>query len=134
MVCGHRNDVVCESRRAATAGVSLIEVMVIIVILGVLTTVVALSSGIGRSAEDIADPVAAVITSTRRQALATGAPVTVRVEAAGRSVSITAMPDGRLVGVDSFDFDALSGRAVNDARVPAAIPRVRDAAAPDRHE
>lgn len=97
------------------AGVSLLEVIVTLAVLGVLTTVVGLSWQRQNTPTATASAASAVATA-RRQALDTGTSVTVNVELNGAVHVVTVTPDGRIRGGDALGFDALAGRLVQQDR------------------
>jgi prepilin-type N-terminal cleavage/methylation domain-containing protein len=100
--------------------VTLVELLVVIAILGVMAGVVGVSWATrpwGASGEEEPGEFATV-SAARRLALTTGTAVTVSIVAGGRSRTVTALPDGRLIGVRGLGVDPLTGRpqAVVDLR------------------
>jgi prepilin-type N-terminal cleavage/methylation domain-containing protein len=91
------------------AGVSLLEVIVTLAVLGVLTTVVGLAWQRENAPGDTADAASAVA-AARRQALDSGATVTLKVEVNEAVHVITVTPDGRVRGAEALGFDPLAGR------------------------
>lgn len=91
------------------AGVTLIELMVVLVILSVLASVVVLairSTPSGRSL----DPATRAVIAARNSALRIGHPVSLLVSVGGIDRAATAFPDGRVEADSVLQFDALSGR------------------------
>ncbi len=113
MACGHPSEPAVISPR----GVTLAELMVVLAVLGIVAGVAGLAwrrgtwtaTGSGRLADN------GIVAEARRQAVATGASVTVVVQAAGTGVQVLALPDGRVVGADALGYDPLSGRPVMSA-------------------
>jgi prepilin-type N-terminal cleavage/methylation domain-containing protein len=101
------------------AGFTLLEMMVVIAILGVLTLLVGLEWRDDAPREAASGP-AAEVAAAHRQALRTGAAVAVRVRAGERTVRVTALPDGRLLGAEALGFDPLDGHRLPDSA--SAVP------------
>jgi prepilin-type N-terminal cleavage/methylation domain-containing protein len=91
-------------------GVSLLEVMIVIAILGVLSSVIGLSWRKVREEETTEQPVYQEIARARQRALKQGSPVTIRVVFEEDSLFITTLPDGTIIGAERVGFDRLSGR------------------------
>jgi prepilin-type N-terminal cleavage/methylation domain-containing protein len=102
-------------------GVSLLEVIVTLAVLGVLTAVVGLSWQRQQAAAHTASA-AATVAAARRKALDLGTSVTVRVELDDGVHVITVTPDGRIRGGEALGFDPLAGRP---------LPRSSGLEAPD---
>jgi prepilin-type N-terminal cleavage/methylation domain-containing protein len=90
------------------SGVTLLELLVTLVVLAVVTGVVTVA--LPRITEPADDTPASRLASARREALATGRPVTITIEAAGGAVDATVAPDGSVVADTSLHFDRLAGR------------------------
>jgi prepilin-type N-terminal cleavage/methylation domain-containing protein len=99
------------------AGVTLVELIVVIALLGVIAGVTGLAFQRARPVVG-ADAVAALASVARDSALRTGRTVTLRISALGarRSADLTAYPDGRVIADPSLGIDPLSGRVQNAAR------------------
>jgi prepilin-type N-terminal cleavage/methylation domain-containing protein len=99
------------ARSIASRGVTLLELLVVLAILGVMAGLVGLTwrpdQWTGRPPE--LGSVAASIAAARHQALRTGRPVTLSVAGGLDSVPIIALPDGRVIGAERLGVDPLSG-------------------------
>jgi prepilin-type N-terminal cleavage/methylation domain-containing protein len=91
-------------------GVTLIELMVVIALLGLLAGVVGLTLGSAPRPTSL-DPATVVVLQARDSALRAGHPVTISLSVAGRSHHATAYPDGRVLTDAPIGIDPLSGRA-----------------------
>lgn len=112
-------------------GVTLLELLVVIVLLGVMAGMIGLSvrapeptghvDGSGRRGSEIRGMVAAA----RRQAVASGRAVTVVADTGARARTITALPDGTVLGAEGLGFDALAGRPADtpEAAVTKEVDR-----------
>jgi prepilin-type N-terminal cleavage/methylation domain-containing protein len=103
----------------ARRGVTLIELIVVIAILGVMAGVATLGLRTVRKTDQV-DVATALISATRDSALRTGRPATTAIPAAalpsGIAVLVTALPDGRVIAPRALGIDALSGRPVHAPR------------------
>jgi prepilin-type N-terminal cleavage/methylation domain-containing protein len=97
------------------AGVTLIELMVVLVLLSVIASVVTLAMRAAPSARPVDAAVTRVL-AARDTALRTGRPLTITVLIASMEHSATAYPDGRLVADSAFHFDLVSGRPSDATR------------------
>ena len=132
MACGRRSDRdVNRVQRAGVrlpqsrAGVSLLEVIVTLVVLGMLTAVVGLAWQRENVTANTASAASAVA-AARRQALETGTTVTVRVDMHQAVHVITVTPDGRIRGGEPLRFDPLGGRLLqqdSDTEPPDTVNR-----------
>lgn len=95
--------------RHARSGVTLVELMVTLALLGILTGVVGLAAGGARSVRRAEDP-AANLAEARREALRRARAVRITVVEAGVSYSATAFPDGSVVADTVFHADRLTGK------------------------
>ena len=101
------------------AGVTLVELMVVLAVLGVMAGVVMLSWPPDRSRQTgAATVVGDSIATLRRRALQTGRPVAGVVTIRGFKSAIIALPDGRIVGPERLGVNPLTGRKI-DAQAPA---------------
>jgi prepilin-type N-terminal cleavage/methylation domain-containing protein len=93
-------------------GVTLVELMVVLVLLSVLASVVVLAirSTPPRRASDES---IRVVIAARDSALRTGRSVSVLVPMNGIERAATAFPDGRVEADSTLGFDALSGRQLH---------------------
>ncbi len=94
--------------RVTVRGYTLIEMLIVLAILGIAAGV----AGLGfRSAMPAAvNDTTASIALARRDAIRSGKSITIFVEHAGRVLSATAHPDGRVVADSALGVDCLSGR------------------------
>jgi prepilin-type N-terminal cleavage/methylation domain-containing protein len=90
------------------AGVTLVELMVVLVLLSVMAGIVAVT---WRPEPVRTRPSGAreVVAAARIRAIESGSNVTVSVLVGERHVDVTARPDGRVVGATSLGFDPLTG-------------------------
>ncbi len=93
------------------AGVTLVELIVVIAMLGVIAGVTGVAFTRARPVRSI-DANAAIVAAARDSALRTGRAVTLQVSALGarRSAEFTAYPDGRVIADSSLGIDELTGR------------------------
>ena len=87
------------------AGVTLVELLVAIVIVGLLAGVVGLAARRAPQPDE-AERLAAAVASARRTALQTGHPVTIELHIDGDVHAITARPDGGACLDVSFSLEA----------------------------
>lgn len=97
------------------AGVTLVELIVVLAVLGVMAAVTGLAFRAPRPA-DRTDVWAAGVTDARARALATGAPVSVVLDARGADAMVTAYPDGSVLADSALGVDRLTGRT--ESRAP----------------
>jgi len=95
---------------ARRAGVTLVELVVAIALLGLTASVAGLTLRRVR-ADDAVSPVGAQVAAARRVALVSGRPVSIDVEVDGRVSSATAMPDGSVLADGRLPVDRFTGRA-----------------------
>ncbi|HET7586179.1 MAG TPA: prepilin-type N-terminal cleavage/methylation domain-containing protein [Gemmatimonadaceae bacterium] len=92
------------------SGVTLIELIVVLAILGVMAGVVGVAvRGAGEVRE--VDARMARIQAARSEAIRTGHPVTISIIAADVARAATAMPDGSVVGDPALHVERLSGES-----------------------
>jgi prepilin-type N-terminal cleavage/methylation domain-containing protein len=98
-------------------GVTLVELLVVLAVLGVMAGVVGLAWRPGRwlGGRDAAnsEPIAVV----RRRAMESGRLTHAVVMLGGRSVPVIAYPDGRVLGAEQLGVNRLTGEI--DAKLPA---------------
>jgi len=100
----------CSSN--ARAGVTLIELIVVLALLGGVGVIAGLSWQ-GHDPErwgPRTDPDTEAVETARRRALASGRPAEASVETERGTFLITALPDGRVLGGGGIGWDPLSGR------------------------
>ena len=90
------------------SGVTLIELMVVLVLLSVLASVVVLAIRSTPRAQPL-DQANRKVLAARDSALRFGHSVTVEIEAAGSHRVATAFPDGRVIADTALQFNELSG-------------------------
>lgn len=109
----------CTSDRAVTrsrtSGVTLVELIVTLALLGITGGVVAATVHRARPAVSRPD-MEALAVGARSEALASGRAVTIEIAHAGRQYSMTALPDGSVLGDSVIGLDRLSGRPGHVAR------------------
>jgi prepilin-type N-terminal cleavage/methylation domain-containing protein len=89
-------------------GVTLVELLVVILLLGLLAGVVGLTIGSTQQVPSL-DPITAAVVQARDSALRMGHPVTIPIAIAGRAHRATAYPDGRVLTNAPIGIDQLSG-------------------------
>jgi prepilin-type N-terminal cleavage/methylation domain-containing protein len=94
---------------ARLRGVTLVELLVVIALLGLLAGVTGLTLGAAKQVPSASAEVAAA-SSARRQALERGEPVTVTVNSGSVVRSLTALPDGSVIGDPDLPIERLTGR------------------------
>jgi prepilin-type N-terminal cleavage/methylation domain-containing protein len=97
----------CGSRRD---GVTLVELLVVIVILGVMAGVAGLTFRTARVKPSSSEEALGRIAMARRQAIATGHDVSLSVQIDTGLHAVTAHPDGRVLADSLPALDPLSGR------------------------
>lgn len=100
---------------AVRAGVTLAELMVVIVILGVMAGVTAVAFA-RREPVAAANPTLASIAAARAEAIRSGKPETIGLGSGDSRSIATAYPDGRVVTNASVAIDPLTGRSTDGAR------------------
>jgi prepilin-type N-terminal cleavage/methylation domain-containing protein len=103
--------------RNEVRGVTLMELLVVIVLMGLLAGVVGLTMNSTPGTAAL-DPSTARVMAARDSALRSGHPVTIRIAMEGSARYATAFPDGRVLTDAPLRIDALSGsasRAESDA-------------------
>lgn len=92
----------------STRGVTLAELMVVIIILGLMAGVVGLSLR-PAAARDAGVKNEQEIAAARHQALRSGRTVRIQMTIDGRSFTVAALPDGRVLAPTDLRVDALTG-------------------------
>jgi len=90
----------------ARSGVTLIELMVVIVALAIMASVVSLAT---RARPTRRNDVGAQISAARTSALSTGRPVNVLVQSSSGVHVLTALPDGSVLADGSVHVNPLTG-------------------------
>ncbi|HSU93723.1 MAG TPA: type II secretion system protein [Gemmatimonadaceae bacterium] len=93
----------------ARGGVTLVELMVVLVMLSVIASVVVLAVR-STPPKRASDESIRVVIAARDSALRTGRVVSVLVPIDGSERAATAFPDGRVEADSALQFDVLSGR------------------------
>jgi prepilin-type N-terminal cleavage/methylation domain-containing protein len=101
-------------RSRARRGVTLVELMVTLALIGLLAGVVGLTLHTARHAPSI-DAATARLVAARDSALRFGVPVTITLTVDGHSHVATALPDGRVIADSAFAIDAMSGTVRHDS-------------------
>ena len=94
--------------------VTLVELLIVLVVLGVTAGVVGLTLQTARPIRTV-DPVRAAIAAARDSAIRTGHPVIVTVAGGAAILPVTTYPDGRVTVDPSMRIDPLTG-ALNATR------------------
>lgn len=89
-------------------GVTLIELVVALALLGIMSGVVGLSI---RTARRVPTPNVALLAAARARdsALRLGRPVTIVIARDSQSFDVTALPDGRVIAAKKLAIDPLTG-------------------------
>ena len=95
----------------STRGVTLIELMVVLVVLGLMAGVVGLAWRPGRASQDKGRD---AISQARVQVIASGATVRLQVTLEGQRVTVAALPDGSVIAPPDLHVDPLTGTAVRE--------------------
>jgi prepilin-type N-terminal cleavage/methylation domain-containing protein len=103
--------------RCRHAGVTLVELLVALVILGLVAGVAGLAAPPVRR-PSAGDVTRASIAQARRSALVSGQPVTTTILAGGQARVLTALPDGEVIADSSLSVDRLAGVVDGAATVP----------------
>jgi prepilin-type N-terminal cleavage/methylation domain-containing protein len=102
-------------RNRNPSGVTLVELLVVLVILGVMAGVVGLAWRPGRWLGSTGADSAESLPVVRRRALASGRTIQAIVSIGGRAIHVLAFPDGRVLGAESLQVNPLNGE-VGDAQ------------------
>jgi prepilin-type N-terminal cleavage/methylation domain-containing protein len=98
-----------RSDKRANRGVTLVELMVALAVLGIMAGVVGLTAVVQGPAP-VTSYEAKTIAAARQKAIATASPVSVQTSLADDSKWVLALPDGSIIGASPLGFDPLSGR------------------------
>jgi prepilin-type N-terminal cleavage/methylation domain-containing protein len=90
-------------------GVTLIELLVVLALLGLSTAIVGLAFS-GAEPLPLNSTALAAIASARREALSSRRPVATSISVDGRVYSVSALPDGSIIGDSLFGAERLTGR------------------------
>ena len=99
-----------ESGRAARRGVTVLELIVSVAIIGVMASVTTLV--VHRAAPPDPTLPATIIADTLEHVLTTGAPVTLTFNVNARPAAATINPDGTIVADSALLVDRLTGRVI----------------------
>ncbi len=100
--------------RGERSGVTLVELMVVILLLGLLSGVVGLTVGSTPRVSSL-DPTTVAVLQVHDSALRSGYPVTIAFSYEGSTHRATAYPDGRVITDATIGIDPLSGSVSGDA-------------------
>lgn len=92
----------------AVRGVTLVELLVVLVLLGLVAGVVGLTIHTAKPVA-VTDPALAAIAAARDSAIRTGRTVSIELDVHDAQREITASPDGRVLADTAFDINPLSG-------------------------
>lgn len=93
------------------SGTTVLELLVVLAIIGTFATVVGLGA-LAFQPPPADEPLAEQLAVARRQAVASGRMVTLSLYREDAPLSVTALPDGSMIGAEDLGFDRLSGRPV----------------------
>ena len=97
-----------KCRGARKRGVTLVELLVVIVVLGAMAGFAGLAwQPLSRASANSTD--VSAIQAARRRSLDSGVPVTTEVIAGHQTMKVTTLPDGRVLGGEAVGFDPLTG-------------------------
>jgi prepilin-type N-terminal cleavage/methylation domain-containing protein len=91
------------------AGVTLVELMVVLALLSVMAGIVAVTWRPEPPRRSRPSGAREIVTAARLRAIESGSNVTVSVLVGEQHIDVTAHPDGRVVGASSLGFDPLTG-------------------------
>ena len=94
--------------RRARGGVTLVELVVVLVLLGIMAGVVGLTLETARPVAAV-DPMTAAIAAARDSAIRGGRAVTMSIPSPAGPLNATAWPDGRVAADAPLGIDLLSG-------------------------
>lgn len=95
------------------AGVTLPELIIVLVMLGLMAGIVGLSLQRERT-PPASSSGTAQIAAARHQALISGRAVRIRVTIDGRSATVAALPDGRVIAPPELHLDVLTGMPIRE--------------------
>jgi prepilin-type N-terminal cleavage/methylation domain-containing protein len=110
------------SERRARAGITLVELLVVLAILAVVTSVATL--GVPWTGPPRADSVSAAVEALRAAALASGRATTTVIDVRGQPRALTAFPDGIVIADSALRIDPLTGQraATSSTRSTISAP------------
>ncbi len=97
------------------AGVTLVELLVVIALLGIVAGVVGVTWHTATVLRPV-PPAAARVLAARDSALRTGRAVTIPLTGPGGAQTATALPDGRVLAEPGLGIDPFTGRVAHAAR------------------
>lgn len=95
-------------------GVTLVELLVVLVLLGLVAGVVGLTLHTSKPIS-VADPIRSAIAAARDSAIRSGRRVTIALQVNDAQRHVTAIPDGRVFADSALDISPLTG-ARNETR------------------
>jgi prepilin-type N-terminal cleavage/methylation domain-containing protein len=97
-------------RYRAPSGITLAELLVVIVILGITAGITGLAFARSPARAGAVNPVTQAITDARAEALRTGHAVTITIGVHGKPLAATAFPDGSVVADSALGVDHFTGK------------------------
>ena len=108
-------------RRSQRTGVTLVELVIAILLIGLLATV----AGLNVPRDERASPTTSIriaIAAARESAIDSGKAITQVITVRGNSYPVTALPNGSVIADSSLLIDRLSGTVATVARQSARDP------------
>ncbi|MFN2399099.1 MAG: Tfp pilus assembly protein FimT/FimU [Gemmatimonadaceae bacterium] len=103
-------------RYRVPSGVTLAELLVVIVILGITAGITGLAFARSPARDRVVSAVPQSITDARAEALHTGHTVSITISVQGTALAATAFPDGSVVADSALGVDYFTGREKSRAR------------------